>query len=117
LVHFMVFGIFSPVLVFCTSKNLATLREKWERYQWHSWDVFRRKDPYQIQLVSHLTLALVAISRASGSQGCQIAYFLTKNPNLGKLWRSCNGRYWYILWPFGLFYSHGVLLWQLDIQY
>jgi hypothetical protein len=28
LVHFMVFGIFSPVLVFCTSKNLATLREK-----------------------------------------------------------------------------------------
>jgi hypothetical protein len=41
-------------------------------------------------------------------QGCQMAYFQTKNPDLGKIWRAlewkmleCFMVIWYILWPFG----------------
>jgi hypothetical protein len=59
-------------------------------------------------------------------QGCQMVYFQTKNPNLGKFWRSmqwkmvdyfiaiwsifCHLVYfiaiWYILWTFGIFYVY-----------
>jgi hypothetical protein len=37
------------------------------------------------------------------NQGCQMVCFQTKNPNFG--W-SCCEKSWYILWPFGLFYSY-----------
>jgi hypothetical protein len=51
-------------------------------------------------------------------QGCQMLYFETKNPNLGKIWRVLqwkmmvhfNGHLayftsiWYIFWPFGIFF-------------
>jgi hypothetical protein len=40
------------------------------------------------------------------AQGCQMEYFNTKIPLLGNFWVSCNGRCWYILWPFGQFYGH-----------
>jgi hypothetical protein len=41
-------------------------------------------------------------------QGCQMAYFQTKNPKFGKILEGLmyNGSCWYILWPFGHFYSH-----------
>jgi hypothetical protein len=43
----------------------------------------------------------------SGRQGCQTAYFQTPNhPILGKFWTVLNGRCWFILWPFGVFYCH-----------
>jgi hypothetical protein len=51
-------------------------------------------------------------------QGCQIAYFQAKNPNLGKILRvlgSCNGSCCYILCPFGLFY--GNLVYFVAISY
>jgi hypothetical protein len=35
--------------------------------------------------------------------GCQMAYFKTKNPNLGKFGRDLQ---WSILWSFGVFYGH-----------
>jgi hypothetical protein len=41
-------------------------------------------------------------------QGCQMAYFQTKNPYLGKFGRSFNGMCWYISWPFGIFCDHFV---------
>jgi hypothetical protein len=51
------------------------------------------------------------------SQCCQMVYFQTKNPNLGKIpKRSCNGRCWYfiiivsVLQPNGIFYGHLVHL-------
>jgi hypothetical protein len=47
-------------------------------------------------------------------QGCQMVYFLTKNPNLGKFWKALGPRIekagkfwndftviWYTLWPLG----------------
>jgi hypothetical protein len=53
-------------------------------------------------------------------QGCQMAYFQTQNPNLGKFLRVWHWKMlvyfmaiwyifmaiWYILWPFGIFYGH-----------
>jgi hypothetical protein len=39
------------------------------------------------------------------SQDCQMAYFQTKNPNLGKFLRDLQ---WKFLWPFGLFHGHVV---------
>jgi hypothetical protein len=39
-------------------------------------------------------------------QGCKMAYFQTKIPILVNFGGSCNGKCWYILWPFGLFYGH-----------
>jgi hypothetical protein len=40
-------------------------------------------------------------------QGCQMAYFQTKNPNLSKFWSILQ---WKILLSFGLFYGHLVYL-------
>jgi hypothetical protein len=56
-----------------------------------------------------------------GDQVCQMVYFQTKNPNVGKFWKDLKwkmyigifyGRLvyfttiWYILWPFGLFFGY-----------
>jgi hypothetical protein len=39
-----------------------------------------------------------------GPQGCQMAYFQTKNSKFGKNFGGyCNGGYWYSLCPFGIF--------------
>jgi hypothetical protein len=45
----------------------------------------------------------------ASEQGCQIAYFQTKDPNLGKFWRDLQWKilaYVVYIWPFGLFYGH-----------
>jgi hypothetical protein len=54
-------------------------------------------------------------------QGCQIVFFQTKNPNLGKFWRALEWKglvyghteyftaIWYILWPFG----NVVIIWYI----
>jgi hypothetical protein len=46
-------------------------------------------------------------------QGCQMVYFQTKSPNLGKFWRELQLKMlvyfmdiWSILRPFGIFHSH-----------
>jgi hypothetical protein len=52
-------------------------------------------------------------------QGCQMVYFLTKIPNLGRFWRVSQRKMlvynmamvyftdnWYIIWSFGVFYGH-----------
>jgi hypothetical protein len=46
-------------------------------------------------------------------QGCQMVYFHTKNPNLGKILRVLDWKMfiyliniWYILRTFGIFYDH-----------
>jgi hypothetical protein len=45
-------------------------------------------------------------------QGCQMVYFRTKNPSLGKFWRALELKMllhlmtiWNILWPFGVIYG------------
>jgi hypothetical protein len=43
------------------------------------------------------------LGSADMTQGCQMVYFETQNPSLGKLWRIL---LWYILWPFGQFSCH-----------
>jgi hypothetical protein len=58
-------------------------------------------------------------------QGCQMVYFQTKNPNLGQFWRALprlenveifmaiwniSLSFGYMLWPFGTFCVHLVLL-------
>jgi hypothetical protein len=35
-----------------------------------------------------------------------MVYFQTKNPICVNFVGSCNRRYWYILWPFGIFYGN-----------
>jgi hypothetical protein len=49
----------------------------------------------------------------SAYQGCQMAYFQTKNPNLGKFWRDMQWKMlvyftsiWQFLWPFGKYYGY-----------
>jgi hypothetical protein len=56
-------------------------------------------------------------------QGCQTVYFQTKNPNLGKFWRTSEWKVWKyfmdilnILRTFGIFYDrlvHFVLIWYI----
>jgi hypothetical protein len=55
-------------------------------------------------------------SERSHDQGCQMVYFLTKRPNLGKFWRALEWkRFVYFmticnaLLPLGTFYRHMVL--------
>jgi hypothetical protein len=54
-------------------------------------------------------LLLFGMPKASVNQGCQMAYFQTKNPDLGKFWRVLQSKMlvyfmaiWYILWSFGI---------------
>jgi hypothetical protein len=45
-----------------------------------------------------------------------MVYFQTKNPNSGKFGHSCNGRFWYILWPFDKFsarLAYFVVIWYI----
>jgi hypothetical protein len=61
-----------------------------------------------------------AIIEISVRQGCQMVYFQTKNPNLGKIWGAWSGKGWYyiiymamnILQPFGIVYGQLVIYWQ-----
>jgi hypothetical protein len=56
-------------------------------------------------------------------RGCQMVYFQTKNPNLGKFWRALEWKMlkyfmtiWNILRTFGIFYDHlvhFVLIWYI----
>jgi hypothetical protein len=58
-------------------------------------------------------------------QGCQMVYFQTKNPNLGKFWRAlelyghleCFTDIWDILpmaiWYSLIFYDHFVFIWNI----
>jgi hypothetical protein len=36
------------------------------------------------------------VLRHTADQGCQMVYFQTKNPNLGKFWRVSEWKSWYI---------------------
>jgi hypothetical protein len=56
------------------------------------------------------------VKRRQSQQGCQMVYFQTKNPNLGKFWRAIEGEglvysmaIWNTLLPFGTFYGHLVI--------
>jgi hypothetical protein len=51
-------------------------------------------------------------------QGCQMVYFKTKNPYLGKFWKALDWKLlvyyiliWNILRPLGIFCGHLVMLW------
>jgi hypothetical protein len=46
---------------------------------------------------------------------CQMVYFQTKNPNLGKFWRELQWKMLVFLWTFGLLYGH--LVYFMDIWY
>jgi hypothetical protein len=55
-------------------------------------------------------------------QGCQMVYFLTKNPNSGTLWRALEWKMffyfiiiWNISWPFGTIYAVWYSLWSFGI--
>jgi hypothetical protein len=55
-------------------------------------------------------------------QGCQMVYFQTKNPNVGKIWRALEWKMlqyfmtiWNILHPFGIMY--GLWEWFVVIWY
>jgi hypothetical protein len=68
----------------------------------------------------------------ANKQECQMAYFQTQNPNLGKFWRVLQWKMlvyfmaiwstyitaiWYILWPFGVFYGFLVYLYCFGMLY
>jgi hypothetical protein len=55
------------------------------------------------------------LENSSLNQGCQMVYFQTKNPNLGKFWRALELKMlvyfvviWNILRPFDILYGHYV---------
>jgi hypothetical protein len=58
------------------------------------------------------------------AQGCQMVYFQTENPNLGKFWRALEWKMlayfltiWNILWPFGKIYGRLVWVVCCDLVY
>jgi hypothetical protein len=43
----------------------------------------------------------------AGMQGCQMAHFQNKNPNLGKFWRVLQWKMLvYFVWPYGILCGH-----------
>jgi hypothetical protein len=68
--------------------------------------------------------------KRSLTQGCQMACFQTKNPNLGKFWRVLQWKMlvyfmanclftdiWYTLWPLGIFYGYLVYFYRFGMLY
>jgi hypothetical protein len=56
-------------------------------------------------------------------QGCQMVYFQTKNPNLGKFWRALEWKMlvyfmviWNILRPFRIYYGH-LVIWYISPRF
>jgi hypothetical protein len=49
---------------------------------------------------------LLGIANFLEDQACQMVYFQTKNPNLGKFWRALDLKMLIFLWPFEIFYGH-----------
>jgi hypothetical protein len=50
------------------------------------------------------------------SQGCQMVYFQTKNPNFGKFKRPSHWKEWVYFWPFGIFNGHSgyvITIWYI----
>jgi hypothetical protein len=59
------------------------------------------------------SISCAAIFSPQRLQGCQMAHFQSKNPNLGKFWRFLQWKIllyfmaiWFILLPFGIFCGH-----------
>jgi hypothetical protein len=62
------------------------------------------------------------LEKTESEQGCQMVFFQTKNPNVGKFWRALDWKtlvYFMVIWnslrPFGIFYCHLLKLWELGI--
>jgi hypothetical protein len=62
------------------------------------------------------------MSSSTLAQGCQMVCFEIGNPNLGKFWRALKWKklvyfmvLWNILWSFGIFYGHLVMLWKFGV--
>jgi hypothetical protein len=72
----------------------------------HDGRKFAQSGHPDLQTPPRLTLSRSSRANKTQSQGCQMAYFRTKNPNLGKLLRVYFMAIWSILWPSGLFYDH-----------
>jgi hypothetical protein len=58
------------------------------------------------------------VAEAPSEQGCQMVYFQTKNPNLGKFWRALNWTmviYFMAIWNGIFFYHlvHFVFIWYI----
>jgi hypothetical protein len=57
------------------------------------------------------------IKESAHWQGCQMVYFRTKCPNFGKFWGTWNGKCWYILWTFGIYYGHLEYVYYGHLEY
>jgi hypothetical protein len=68
-------------------------------------------------LQPHLVTLMARRNRGRvGNQGCQIAYFQTKNPDFGKFWRVLQWKILVYFWPFGPFYGYLVyfmVIWDI----
>jgi hypothetical protein len=71
----------------------------WQLFSGHPGSIaLKKKNVLYIQ-----TKRIRRADRISADQDCQIK---PKIPFLVNFWWSCNGRCWYILWPFGQFFRH-----------
>jgi hypothetical protein len=77
--------------------------------------IFRRKKIFSATLSKHERCHSKQnlLAGPCHTRGCQMAYFKTKNPNLGKFWRVLQWKMlvyllaiWSILRPFGIFCDH-----------
>jgi hypothetical protein len=81
------FGTFFPVLVYCTEENLAALQETRKKYSTPVEEYFFTR----AKKVKSETENKVSARFRAANQGCQMVYFQTKNPNLGKI---CSALEW-----------------------
>jgi hypothetical protein len=106
----------------------------WSRYWYWSRDIISRYfkatkghnyEPHFEQITHVLSVNIVrnGFMKSAPVQGCQMVCFQTKNPNLGKFWRTLDWKmliYFMdnrnILWPLGTFsvdLVHFVLIWYI----
>jgi hypothetical protein len=115
------FGIFSPVLVWCTKKNLATLCQTAMLSL-----IFPEpfgQNPSDFCLFSAIFTVLpcpaplVFVWWSVRTWVARWYIFKPKIPILVNFVGSCNGRWWYILRPFGLSYGHLLFFWPFGKFY
>jgi hypothetical protein len=91
--------------IFVSSENVAIFLFLLKKTLFFKSNIFSAKCP--IQSIQQFLREKLSFPFGC-NQGCQMVYFRTKNPNLGKLWRALEWKMlvyfmpiWNILWPFG----------------
>jgi hypothetical protein len=113
-VYYITFSNFYRFSVYCSKKNLSTNAVRGPELQFLKTFMTSCNNCLQTWWNNYLQLVVKEFRRLR--HGCQMAYFQTKNPNLGNFWVTYNGSCWHILRPLRIFCGYMVYFSQVLVS-